>query len=245
MPDLEKATFEAEKPPSIRLYSGPGNRIRRNIQRPPESDYLQLLQFDPTTVSDIMNRIYSVGPGFQCQTPNRCSILGPACTINCFPGDNLMVQKSLDIARPGDILVINAKGLLHNAMVGDMITTKAQQRGIRGIIVDGAIRDQEGIAKLGLPVFARGRTTAGPLHRGPGEINFPIALGGVVVNPGDIVYGNASGLVVIPQDDLHAVLKQLLLSQIEVKAYEEKVRKGAFKSEWVDRVLEDNGCAFE
>jgi hypothetical protein len=113
-----------------------------------------------------------------------------------------MVHKSLDIAKPGDVVVIDAhgsKGTSINAALGDIISTKAKHRGIAGFIVDGSIRDLPGILELDLPVFARGTTVMGPLHRGPGEVNYPIACGGTVINPGDVMVADASGIVAIPR----------------------------------------------
>ncbi|MDA0629289.1 RraA family protein, partial [Acinetobacter baumannii] len=122
-----------------------------------------------------------------------------ACTVRVFPGDNLMVHKSLDIAQPGDIVVVTAGGSNMNAILGDMICTKAKHRHIAGFIVDGLIRDLPDILPLDFPVWARGTTPIGPLHRGPGEVNYPIACGGVVVNPGDLVVADDAGIVAIPQ----------------------------------------------
>ncbi len=112
-----------------------------------------------------------------------------------------MVHKSLDVAQPGDVIVVDTSGSNASAALGDLVSTKARHRGIAGFIVDGLIRDLPGIRALGdFPVFARGTTPVGPLHRGPGEINYPISAGGVVVNPGDVIVGDATGVVVVPRE---------------------------------------------
>jgi len=112
-----------------------------------------------------------------------------------------MVHKSLDLAQPGDVIVVDAGASPMNAVLGDLISTKARHRGIGGFVVDGLIRDLPAILELGdFPVFARGITPIGPLHRGPGEINYPICAGGIVVHPGDIVMGDQNGVVVVPRE---------------------------------------------
>ena len=117
---------------------------------------------------------------------------GPACTVKVFPGDNLMVHKSLDVIEPGDVIIVDAGGSTLNAVLGDLVSTKAKHRGANGFVVDGLIRDLPNIKELDFPVLrARTSRPIGPLHRGPGEINYPICCGGIVVNPGDIIVGDA------------------------------------------------------
>ena len=112
-----------------------------------------------------------------------------------------MVHKSLDIAQPGDVIVIDGSRSPASAVLGDLVSTKARHRGVAGFVVDGLIRDLPAIRALGdFPVFARGVTPIGPMHRGPGEINYPIAAGGIVVNPGDMIVGDLNGVVVVPRE---------------------------------------------
>ena len=169
-------------------------------------------------------------------------ILGPACTVRVFPGDNLMVHKALDVARPGDVIVVDAGGSPMNAVLGDLISTKARHRGIGGFVVDGLIRDLPAILELGdFPVFARGVTPIGPLHRGPGEINMPISCGGIVVHPGDIVMGDLNGTVVIPLDCAEELLARLRRQAATEAEYTAAVARGDFSNAWVDRFLRDAG----
>jgi regulator of RNase E activity RraA len=130
-----------------------------------------------------------------------------------------------------------------NAVLGDLISTKARHRGAAGFVVDGLVRDLPNIAALGdFPVFARGTTPIGPLHRGPGEINFPICCGGVVVNPGDLIVGDAMGVVVVPQA-IAAELQQRLAAHESSNAnYFEAVKKGNFSNAWVDQILSSLEC---
>src|SRR5262249_55790606 len=127
-------------------------------------------------------------------------------------------------------------------VLGDLITTKAKHRGIAGFIVDGLIRDLPAILPLDFPVFARGTTTVGPMHRGPGEINYPICCGGIVINPGDLIVGDSAGIVVIPQGIAPELLRRLKDHRDSNAAYLAAVKIGDFSNAWVDRLLEKHEC---
>ena len=131
--------------------------------------------------------------------------------------------------------------------VGDLraesaAATKAKHRGIAGFVVDGLIRDLPALLPLDFPVFARGTTSIGPLHRGPGEINYSISLGGIVVNPGDLVVADGAGIVVIPRDIAPELLLRLKSHEESNAAYLEAVQRGEFSNQWVDRILDQHGC---
>ena len=182
------------------MFAGPGFRVRHQIERPDAEVLAGFGAFDTPDISDLMNRLYTMSSEIHCVTTEHGRILGPACTVKVFPGDNLMVHKSLDIARPGDVVVVDASASTSFAVLGDLVSTKARHRGIAGFVVDGLVRDLPDIQALGdLPVFARGVSPIGPLHRGPGEVNFPVSAGGIVVHPGDIVVGDRNGVVVVPR----------------------------------------------
>jgi regulator of RNase E activity RraA len=202
-------------------------------------------EFATPDISDLLNRLYAIAPAIRCLTGFNGSVVGPACTMKVYPGDNLMVHKSLDIAHPGDILVISAGGnASSNAVLGDLVATKALHRGIAGCVIDGLVRDLPGIIESGFTVFARGTTPVGPLHRGPGEINFPVACGGVVVNPGDLIVGDEAGVVVVPQGIAADLLARLRNHQSSNAAYFESVRRGEFSNAWVDQLLAEIDCPF-
>jgi RraA family protein len=198
----------------------------------------ELARYDTPSISDLMNRLYTMRSGIRCQTAGGGVLAGPACTVKVFPGDNLMVHKSLDIAEPGDVVVVDTSGSAMTAVLGDLISTKARHRGIAGFVVDGLIRDLGAIQALGdFPVFASGVTPVGPLHRGPGEINYPINAGGVVVHPGDIIVGDLNGVVAIPSETAEALLERLR-SRAQAEAdYRDAVARGDFSNTWVDSLL--------
>ena len=131
---------------------------------------------------------------------------GPAFTVKTRPGDNLMVHKALDLAEPGDVIVVDAGGDLTNAIIGEIMSTYANARGIAGIVIDGAIRDADEIRANDFPVYAAGVTHRGPYKDGPGEINVPVAIDGMVIEPGDLVLGDGDGILCVPYDATAAVL---------------------------------------
>jgi RraA family protein len=232
----------ATKPRSAHLQPGPGFRVRMNFPRPSPDIMRDLAPFPTPDISDMLNRLYAVSPAVRCLTGDKHRICGPACTVKVFPGDNLMVHKALDVLEPGDVVVIDAGGSSQNAVLGDLISMKARHRGAAAFVVDGFVRDLPNIAALDLPVFARGTTPIGPLHRGPGEINFPICCGGVVVNPGDLIVGDAMGVVVVPQGIARDLIDRLRTHEEANADYFESVRRGVFSNEWVDTILTNLEC---
>jgi RraA family protein len=232
----------ASKPRSAHLHPGPGFRVRMNIPRLAPELYRQFMNFPTPDISDLLNRLYAVDPQIQCLTGEKHQVCGPACTVKVFPGDNLMVHKSLDVIEPGDVIIVDAGGSTLNAVLGDLVSTKAKHRGANGFVVDGLIRDLPNIKELDFPVFARGITPIGPLHRGPGEINYPICCGGVVVNPGDLIVGDAMGVVVVPAGIAEELLERLKSHDAVNSAYLESVKKGDFSNAWVDKILTELHC---
>jgi len=155
-----------------------------------------------------------------------------------------MVHKALDIVQPGDVVVIDCSGSDTAAVLGDLISNKAVHRGIAGFIIDGLIRDLPGVIECGLPVYARGVTPFGPLHRGPGEINYPISCGGIVVQAGDIVTADKSGVTVVPRNIAPEILDRLEKNKDLMADYVAGVKRGEFSNAWVDAQLKADGCLF-
>jgi regulator of RNase E activity RraA len=232
----------ATKPKSAEMHVGPGFRLRHEFDRPDPAIVAGFADFDTPTISDLMNRLYTMNFAIRSLTAPDLRVLGPACTVKVFPGDNLMVHKSLDLAKPGDVIVVDASSSTMTAVLGDLVSTKARHRGIAGFIVDGLVRDLPAILALeDFPVFARGTTPLGPLHRGPGEVNYPVCVGGIVVNPGDIIVGDLNGVVVVPAEICADLLQRLNARAPTERAYAESVARGEFSNDWVDRSLEEGG----
>lgn len=230
------------KPKTAEMHPGLGFRIRRELGITDPVIIAGFADFDTPAISDLMNRLFTMSFEIKPMTDPGLRIVGPACTVKVFPGDNLMVHKSLDIAMPGDVVVVDAGGSYMNAVLGDLVSTKARHRRIAGFVVDGLIRDLPAILRLGdFPVFARGVTPIGPLHRGPGEINYPVSVGGIVVHPGDIVVGDRNGVVIVPRDAAGDLLERLRTKAAVEAEYEAAVARGEFSNAWVDATLKDAG----
>jgi regulator of RNase E activity RraA len=231
------------KPRTAEMHPGPGFRVRSRPDCPDPALIAAFAVFPTPAISDQLNRLYTLAAGIRPVTSSR-SLVGPVCTVKVFPGDNLMVHKALDVARPGDVVMVDASSSGMTAVLGDLVSTKARHRGIAGFIVDGLVRDLPGIEALGdFPVFARGITPIGPLHRGPGEINGPVSVGGIVVHAGDVVVADENGVVVLPSEDLKGTLERLLERQAEEADYVAAVARGEFSNAWVDTVLGEAGVS--
>ena len=235
-----------QSPDSADLHPGPGFQIREDFPRLDRGLMDRFLSHDTPTISDLLNRLYALDPAIRCLTGDDSVLCGPACTVKVFPGDNLMVHKALDLAKPGDIVVVDAHGTQSpNAVFGDTICTKAKHRGIAGFVIDGLIRDLPGILEVGMPVFARGTTPRGPLHRGPGEVNFPIACGGTVIHPGDLIIADGAGIVNVPRHVAEDLSARLEAKREKSEAYMAAVRRGEFSNAWVDELLARNRCSIQ
>lgn len=234
----------ATRPKSAEMVPGPGFRVCTRLERPSPDLVDQYRQFEAADISDMMNRMYTMCAEIR-NVINDKPLVGPACTVKVFPGDNLMVHKALDIARPGDVIVVDTSGSERNAVVGDMIANKAAHLGIAGFIIDGLVRDLDGVVETGLPVYARGVTPFGPLHRGPGELNYAVSCGGVVVNPGDIIVADTSGVTVVRKEFAESMAIRLWAHKTTMEAYIQNVRKGKFSNDWVDSLLAEEKCLIE
>lgn len=158
-----------------------------------------------SNVADAMGRFNFMDPGIRSRT--GLPLCGLAVTVNARPGDNLMVHKALQLAEPGDIVVVATNGNTTSAVFGELMCRTAVAQRLGGIVVDGAIRDAEGIAALGFPAFSRSLTPGGCDKDGPGEINVAVSCGGAVVQPGDIIVGDSDGIAVVPRADAAEVLE--------------------------------------
>lgn len=193
-------------------------------------------------VSDSMSRMSAGGP--ELRPYHGAGVLaGPALTVRTRPGDNLMVHKALKMIEPGDVIVVDAGGDLTNALVGELMLSYAMKAGAAGIVINGAVRDSAWIGANEFPVFAAGVTHRGPYKDGPGEINVPVAFGGLVVQPGDLVLGDDDGLISVPFDDVEAVYASAKAKHdAEARQYAETMEGKLDPKTWVDETLKRLGC---
>jgi RraA family protein len=192
-------------------------------------------------ISDSMSRMTAGGPVLR-PIHKQGVLAGPALTVKTRPGDNLMVHKAIDIAEPGDVIVVDGGGDLTNSLIGELMATHAEVRGIAGIVIYGAIRDYDTLHGGTFPVFAAGVTHRGPYKDGPGEINVPIAIAGMVIEPGDLIIGDGDGIVSVPYDLTEQVLKATEAKhQSEIKQFA-AIKEGKSDRAWVDAALTRLGC---
>ncbi|ATE66556.1 RraA family protein [Rhizorhabdus dicambivorans] len=147
------------------------------------------------------------------------TMAGPALTVRVAAGDNLAIHKALELVKPGDVVVVDGDGDISRALVGEIMMTIAQVGGAAGFVVDGAIRDLNAFVEAGFPCFARAAIHRGPFKNGPGQINVPVSIGGLIVGPGDIVVGDDDGVVAFPQ----AIAADLLQAVRAQEAREEEI----------------------
>jgi RraA family protein len=220
--------------------STPGFRIRHTFARPGRNLIDGFKGIPVANIGDSMNRMSCLDASIR--PVNEHALLGPAFTVKVRPGDNLMIHKALDMAQAGDILVVDGNGETSNALIGELMVLWAIRKNIGGIIIDGAIRDLATLKTLPIPVYTAGVNPAGPYKDGPGEINFPISCGGVIVNPGDIMVGDADGIVVIAAVDALSVLAKAQAKSAAERQTMIDIENLAWDREWVDLALKEKGC---
>ena len=180
--------------------------INREITRPDPSWIREFSRIPTANLSDAMGNLHTMHSGIHA-VGSVSALCGPACTVIARGGDFLAILQGLHATQPGDVLVVENQGSSDTAMWGEITTTEAQRRGVAGLVIDGMVRDLDAIRRRGFPVFARGATPKVAGRGQLGEVNVPISCGGVAVSPGDIVAGDADGVVVIPQRKAEEVLR--------------------------------------
>lgn len=191
-------------------------------------------------ISDCMARM--TAGGARLRPMHDGSLLaGPALTVRTRPGDNLLVHKALALAQPGDVVVVDAGGDLTNAIIGEIMTTYAQTRGLAGIVINGAIRDCGAIRRGSFPVYAAGVTHRGPYKDGPGEINVTIALDGMTIEPGDLILGDEDGLLALPYDQVPALLEAAEAKHAVEEQMLAQIAAGTLDTSWIDARMKAQG----
>ena len=192
-------------------------------------------------VSDSMGRMFAGGARLRPMHAGGV-LAGPAVTVKTRPGDNLMVHYALDAAQPGDVIVVDGGGDVTNALVGGLMIAHAVSRKLGGMVLYGAIRDSAEIRTGNFPVYAAAVTHRGPYKDGPGEINVPIAIEGMVIEPGDLVLGDDDGIVAVPIDQASSVCSLAEAKHVAETEQMEKIRQGKNPREWVQEALRRAGC---
>ena len=221
-----------------------GFRIRRRERTVSEAHVREFLGLPVANVSDCMQRMFAGGPRLR-PMHDGTPMAGPALTVRTRPGDNLMIHKALHMAQPGDVIVVDGGGDLSNALIGELMVATAQRRGLAGMVLYGAVRDARSLREGCFPVFAAGVTHRGPYKDGPGEINVPVAVGGMVVSPGDLVIGDDDGVLAVALDQVPAVLKAAQDKARLEASMMQAIRDGTQNIDWIDASLRARGCVIE
>ena len=214
--------------------------IRRTIDRVPAGLVAKAKLFQASILADVGGRRGTLGGRIQALA-RTMKVAGPAYTVEVRPGDNLMIHAALVLAKPGDVIVVDGKGDLSCALTGALMAAHAQKAGIAGFVIDGAVRDTEECARGGFPIFAAGANPNGPLKNSGGRINWPVSLGGTTVNPGDLIVGDADGVVVVPREMAAEILGA---AQAKVDAEAERMKaigRGELVQGWVAEGLKSVG----
>ena len=215
-------------------------QIGFQVNRTPDAldpSAVELLRGIPTAIlSDNMARLFAVGPALRPYHRGG-ALVGSALTVRTRPGDNLMVHKAVDMAQPGDVIVVDAGGDLTNAIVGEILIALARRRGVAGYVVDGAVRDVDAIAASDFPVYARGVTHRGPYKDGPGEINVTVSVGGQTIAPGDVIVGDGDGVLAVPRKAAARIAELARGQMAREAATLRAIADGSIDRSWVDDTL--------
>jgi regulator of RNase E activity RraA len=220
-----------------------GFRIKKAWQR---IDPALVEAFRPLPVANVSDSMWRMDSGGSNLHPMHRDgkLAGPAFTVRMRPGDNLLLHKAIDMAQPGDVIVCDAGGDVTNSLFGELMLSHAIKRGVAGFVLNGAVRDADALYERNLPVYAAGVTHRGPYKDGPGEIGFAIGLGGMVIQPGDLMLGDADGVLAVPRATAAEILER---TRAKLQAEEKQmaaIENGSIDRSWVDKALKERGCVF-
>ncbi|MEH7525944.1 RraA family protein [Bacillus sp. JJ1503] len=221
-----------------------GNRVFLKRELPDLNLVEQFKSIQAANVADCMERLSALSSEIKLMSkPKEKVMAGVALTVKARPGDNLLLHKALNIAGEGDIIIVSNEGDRTQALLGEIMATyAAHTKKIAGLVLDGPIRDIDVISQMDLPIYATGTTPGGPFKEGPGEVNVPIACGGIHVSPGDIILGDADGVVVIPRNDAATILEAAKVLSANDQKKVQAATDGTAKRGWVDEKLKQKNC---
>ena len=219
--------------------------VIRRFERVDAGIVQQASQFASSILADVAGRRGALHGRIAPLSPSM-RFAGPALTVEVRPGDNLMIHAALALAQPGDVILVDGKGDLSSALMGEIMSQQAAALGVAAVVIDGAVRDSEAIRELGFPMFAAGLNPNGPTKSVAGRLNHPISIGGVTVHPGDLVVGDADGVTVIEREKAAAMLP---LAAEKVAAESKRIAdirsRKALRPAWLDGALRAAGVIGE
>jgi len=215
--------------------------IRRDFERVSPEIVRQASAFASSILADVAGRRGAMDGRVKPLSPSM-RLAGPAFTIEIRPGDNLMIHAAMAMARPGDILVVDGKADRSCALMGSIMLNACKKLGLGGVVLDAAVRDTEELRELGFPVYAIAANPNGPTKYVPGRINWPISCGGVAVRAGDLVIGDADGIVVIEREKAGSLLGLAAAKVADERARIADILSGkSIRPKWLEASLRAAG----
>jgi len=218
--------------------------INQSFERVSAAVVAKAAKFQPAILADVAGRRGALHGRIKALRPSM-KLAGPAFTVEVRPGDNLMIHAALALAQPGDILVIDGKGDQTSALMGTIMMNACRQLGLAGVVIDGAARDTIEIIEMGYPVFAAGANPNGPTKNVPGRIGHPVSVGGVTVNAGDFIIGDADGLVVVEREKIEGLLPAAEKKVRDEAARIAAIQAGDTEAKWLTAALRSAGVLKE
>ena len=220
-----------------------GKRIYLRREVPDPLIVEQFKEIPASNTADVMNRSCAMNPRIRLvSSPKAPMMVGPAYTVKCRAGDNLTLHAALNFCGEGDVLVVSNEEDDTRSLIGEiMMAYLYRTKKVAGIVIDGPIRDIEEIGKWDFPVYCTGFTPGGPYQEGPGEINVPVACGGLMVYPGDIILGDSDGVIAIPKNDAAWILESARKNKAADERKLEAAKHGTANRAWVEKTLADKG----
>lgn len=194
-----------------------------------------------SVIGDVMGRL----TGTTALRPvhrSPLAVCGNAVTVRVRAGDNLLIHRALDMLQPGDVLLVDGEGDVSRALVGEIMMTSARVKGAVAFVMDGAVRDVDAFEEHRFPCWARGISLRGPYKDGPGSINQPVTVGGMLVHPGDVVVGDTDGVIAVRPDEALAVAKLAHEKVAHERQTIADILAGKYSSDWVKTTLARKGA---
>lgn len=214
--------------------------IIRDFERVPPHIVQQAGAYQAAILADVAGRRGALHGRITALRPNM-KVVGTAFTVDVRPGDNLMIHAAMSLAKPGDVLVVDGKGDQTAALMGTIMMTACQKLGIAGVVIDGAVRDALEIEEMGFPVFSVGTNPNGPTKLVPGRIGHPVTVGGVTVHAGDLVLGDADGVVIVEREKIESLLPLADRKVNDEAARIAAIQQGDTAAKWLDAALRSAG----
>jgi 4-hydroxy-4-methyl-2-oxoglutarate aldolase len=215
--------------------------IRREIERTAPALVAKAAQFGSSMIADVAGRRGALNGRIQ-GIDKAMKFAGPAFTVEVRPGDNLMIHAALALAQPGDVVVVDGGAYLGSALTGFLMVSQAKLAQLAGFVIDGAVRDIEETCNDGFPVFAAGSNPNGPTKALVGKVNWSVSVGGVAVNPGDLIVGDADGVVAVPREKAEEVVAAVQAKLDAEQQFLQGLAEGVVRNGWVTDALRTAGA---